>query len=561
VTRIDPTGRRRPQTITVGGSPQSLVVARGQVWVTVDQTTVGSISTAGTGGTVRLSDQRGIDSIDPALAFTPDSWQLLYPVCAKLVNYPDRPAPAGSQLKPEVAATLPTRSADGKTYTFTVRTGFRFSPPSDAPVTAQTFKYAIERSLSPVMKSPAQGFMRDVVGAQAYMAGEAAHISGVVARGNRLVIHLLAPAPDIVTRLGLPFFCAVPLGTPLDPNGLRAIPSAGPYYVASYVPKQGLVLKRNPNYRGSRPHRFDQIVLSEGVSPQRIDRQIEAGQVDYGLDSINPADIGTITARYGPESPAARKGRQQFFIDPEMGVDFLWLNLHRPSFSSRRLRRAVNYAIDRRTLARIGNAFTGVPEQPTDQYLPPGMPGFKDARIYPFSPDLATAKRLAGPIRRDAVLYTCDTTTCAQLAQVVTTNLAAIGIHLHVRAFPITTLFARLQRKNEPYDLAFAGGWAADYVDPDDFLNFLIGSGAAGSIPGQAFTDPSYQQKIQAAALLSGPARYLTYGNLDAQTARTDAPTVALGNFISQDFFSARIGCQTYQPVYGIDLATLCTRK
>jgi ABC-type oligopeptide transport system substrate-binding subunit len=129
-----------------------------------------------------------------------------------------------------------------------------------------------------------------------------------------------------------------------------------------------------------------------------------------------------------------------------------------------------------------------------------------------------------------------------------------------VRAFPTITLFARLQRKNEPYDLAFAGGWAADYADTDDFLNFLIGSGAAGSIPGQAFSDPSYQHTIQAAANLTGPARYLTYGKLAAQTARSDAPTVALGNFISQDFFSARIGCQTYQPVYGIDLAALCTR-
>ncbi len=87
--------------------------------------------------------------MDPALAFYPDSWQLLDATCAKLVNYPDKPAPAGSQLEPEVAQSLPTRSPDGKTYTFTIRKGFRFSPPSNEPVTAQTFKHAIERSLSP----------------------------------------------------------------------------------------------------------------------------------------------------------------------------------------------------------------------------------------------------------------------------------------------------------------------------------------------------------------------------------------------------------------------------
>ncbi len=57
---------------------------------------------------------------------------------------------------PEVAQSLPTRSADGKSYTFTIRQGFRFSPahPSNEPVTAQTFKDTIERTLNPRMKSP-----------------------------------------------------------------------------------------------------------------------------------------------------------------------------------------------------------------------------------------------------------------------------------------------------------------------------------------------------------------------------------------------------------------------
>ena len=54
------------------------------------------------------------------------------------------------------------------------------------------------------------------------MSGKAAHISGIVVRGNTLTIHLLAPAPDLPTRLAMPFFCAVPLDTPLDPKGVRS---------------------------------------------------------------------------------------------------------------------------------------------------------------------------------------------------------------------------------------------------------------------------------------------------------------------------------------------------
>jgi ABC-type oligopeptide transport system substrate-binding subunit len=185
------------------------------------------------------------------------------------------------------------------------------------------------------------------------------------------------------------------------------------------------------------------------------------------------------------------------------------------------------------------------------------MPGFKDVPVFPLSPDLAIARRLEGAKRRTAILDTCNTSLCSELAQVVKTNLAAIDIDVQVKSFPFSTYFAQLARKGAPYDLAF-GGWVADYVDPDDFLNFLIGAGGGGTL--QPFEDPGYLRKVEAAARLVGPPRYLTYGKLDANVARNDAPWIAFGNFGSRDFFSARMGCQVYQPVYGMDLAALCIR-
>ena len=59
------------------------------------------------------------------------------------------------------------------------------------------------------------------------MAGKATHIAGVVARGNTLTIRLTAPAPDLVARLAMPFFCAVPIGTPIDPKAFAASPPRG----------------------------------------------------------------------------------------------------------------------------------------------------------------------------------------------------------------------------------------------------------------------------------------------------------------------------------------------
>ena len=172
--------RNPPDTIDVGGSPQGVAIANGSVWVTVQNAVHELPGAAAAAGTVRVTAENDVDFMDPALAYSAHAWQLLFATCAKLLTYPDKPAPAGSQLVPEVARSLPQRSADGKTYTFTIREGFRFSPPSNEPVTARTFKYTIERSLSPKMKGPAhfQGYLSNVVGAKAYMAGKAPHISG-----------------------------------------------------------------------------------------------------------------------------------------------------------------------------------------------------------------------------------------------------------------------------------------------------------------------------------------------------------------------------------------------
>ncbi len=264
VTRIDPKTEKAIATIPVGGSPQAITVAGDRAWVTVDAQTI-SASAVAAGGTARVDSAFDVSSMDPALANTP--WQVLYATCAMLLNYPDRAGLAGSQLVPEVAQALPTRSADGRSYTFTIRQGFRFSPPSNEPVTAQTFKYAIERALNPRMRSPVASEFGDIVGARAYMAGKSTHIAGVIAQGSTLTVRLTAPAPDLLARIAEPPFCAVPSNTPIEPRGVRVIPSAGPYRVASYAPGQGVVLTRNPNYHGSRPHHFERIEVAVGVPP------------------------------------------------------------------------------------------------------------------------------------------------------------------------------------------------------------------------------------------------------------------------------------------------------
>ena len=76
---------------------------------------------------------------------------------AGLLNYPDAPAPAGLRLQPEIAAAMPALAPDRRTYTFTIRPGYRFSPPSGEPVTAESFRRGIEHALSPALGDRAPG--------------------------------------------------------------------------------------------------------------------------------------------------------------------------------------------------------------------------------------------------------------------------------------------------------------------------------------------------------------------------------------------------------------------
>lgn len=565
VIRIDPATNKVTATIDVGGSPRAIVVAGSHVWVSVDAPPV-SDGFAVSGGTLRMETadplNLGVDTLDPALAYSGGGWQVLYASCAKLLNYPDRSGPSGSQLTPEVASALPSVSADGRTYKFTIRSGFRFSPPSDQAVTAQTFKATIERTLNPRMKSPIAYELANVVGASPYMAGRRDHISGVQARGDKLIIRLLTPEPDLPSRLAQPFFCAIPTDTPIDPAGVRVIPSAGPYYVTSYIPGQSVVLARNPHYGGSRPHRLARIVLALGISSQRAVADIEAGRADYTSMGGTPASTvsalaSRLAARYGPGSRAAAHHGQRYFVEnqhPEL--DFLILNTHRRLFSDRRLRQAVNYAIDRQALARLGDGY-GIADRPTSQYLPPGMPGFSPSTIYPLTPDLAKARALASGHKRPAVLYACDYAACRQLAQIVSDDLAAIGLRVEVKIFDHATLYGRLAKPHEPFDLGF-GTWLTDYPDPASMLNGMLAD--SGMYP--TFNDPKYQHALAAVGQLGGPERYLAFGKLAVRLARDAAPIVAYGNGVSEEeFFSPRIGCQTYAFYVGVDLAALCARR
>jgi ABC-type transport system substrate-binding protein len=265
--------------------------------------------------------------------------------------------------------------------------------------------------------------------------------------------------------------------------------------------------------------------------------------------------VAKLAARYASRSPGTSGEKPQYFVNPVLATKFILLNTHRPLFSDVRARLAVNYAIDRRALAALGGYDQAGPLRLTDHYLPPGIAGFRDAHLYPPTPDLAKARRLMHAHGRTAVLYTCNISPCPQQAQIVQTDLAAIGLQVQIKSFPLQILYRRVATPGAPFDLLM-DSYIADYPDPQGILNPVLADRSLAP----PLNNTTSLRRLAAAARLSGPERYLTYGQLDLDLARNAAPLIAYGNQTSSDFFAARIGCQTYSYVWGMDLGALCIK-
>jgi ABC-type transport system substrate-binding protein/tRNA A-37 threonylcarbamoyl transferase component Bud32 len=482
--------------------------------------------------------------------------QFMYAICSNLLNYPDSSGLQGARLRPEIAAAMPTVSRDGRTYTFHIRPGFRFSPPSHEPVTAETFRHTLERSLSPKNQySAGPQLASDIAGVTAYRAGKTAHISGIAARGNTLSIALVKPAGDFLTRLSMPAFCPVPLSVPIHVNGFteHPLPSAGPYYIASLQGDRAVLL-RNPNYHGNRPRRPERIVFTNDIPTPKAVALADAGALDLlPQDFDNTTSLlwlgGALDRRAGAKSSAAQTGRQQYFLYAAPHVDYIVFNTRRPLFRDVRLRRAVSYALDRRALA------ASFSDGPADQIVSPAVPGFPAGRVYPLQPDLATARRLAGGRSRSAVLYFCGNPQERKVAQIVRSNLARIRMSVSI------VESQDCPGRWQDADLLLQTDLQSEERDPMPFLDKALSSGDFGSPLGPGpWNDPTFRRQLERARPLRGDARIAVYRRLVGELTRI-APFAVYGTYVWSQYLSPKVGCRVFLSEYGfVDLGALCKK-
>lgn len=508
-------------------------------------------SQAAKGGTLKLNESsEDFDYVDPQIAYRTDDWAMLNTTAMQLVGFPEKAGAAGSQLYPVAATAFPTVSKDGKTYTFHIRPGMKFSDGS--LVSAASFQRAFERTLSPKMGSPVGvniGLQDEIVGGDAFFNGKAQSISGISAKGNTLTVHLTKPNATFVSQLGMQWFTATKANTPYTSQGLQTFPSAGPYYISSRDPGRSTVLKRNPYYKGSRPANPDEIVFTPNVDPDQSLLQVKSGQSDLDIVGNVPTSSASLAAQYGVN-------KSRFKVGPTSCMSYMSMNNARPPFNNLALRKAVNWAIDRPSQVRLLGAYAG---KRTDQILVPGVPGYKPYNVYALKgADVAKAKQVGGSAIASApeinFVHTTSPTSTNR-AQVAEYNLRQVGFKVKDVPTPSTTFYQVVGARNTTYNMTSNGGWCADYFDPYDFINVLFDGRKiqANNNPFYSyFNNASFNKQMDAAANLSGAARAKAYAGLDQELMVKYAPVVPYLIISNHFLTSARLKNWIYGAYFGM---------
>ena len=402
----------------------SLLVAAGMAGPAASGTSGANIKSGGTFKWVGTSD---VDHIDPSLAYGTLSWSMQYATALKLYNYPDANAPRGTRLLPE-GATGVKISNNGKTYTFTIRKGFRLSDGSK--ITAANYAYAFNRQLNKSLQGSFAQYITDptatnVVGGASVTSGKANKAAGVKVKGNKLTIRLVKPSGQFLTQLATPFFQAISTKLPLTKEVVSVsgndLPSGGPYYVSSRTPRRGLVLSRNKFYKGKRPHRLNEVNYSIVGNVQTGFNLVTANDADRG--TIPPAEVQGVANRYG-----VNKGR--FQVRPRVCTIYNAMNDSRALFHNNiPLKKAYNYAINRKAILQQAGPYAG---NTYDGILPRGMPGQVKTHVYPLNkPNIAKAKKLAkGHTRSGKAIYYyfSDSPASTNQMEIDRATLKAIGV-------------------------------------------------------------------------------------------------------------------------------------
>jgi oligopeptide transport system substrate-binding protein len=378
-------------------------------------------------------------------------------------------------------------SPDGTVYTFHLRDDAVFH--NGTRVTAQDFKYSFERAADPANASPtATLYLSAIVGLEERFQNEANEVQGVqVIDEQTLQITIEQPRDWFLAELTYPVAFVVdqrqidsnPRGWTRSPNG------TGPFRLVEFNPGEQITLVRNDSYHLGRA-KLERVIFDLAFGSLLTAYENN----EFHIGGVPPIELSAVQAGSSPLSADYRP-------QPRMSVGYLAFNLEAPPFDDLNVRKALAMTVDRE---RINEVLFYDTQRVADGILPPEVPGY-DESVSSYGYDPVEARRLldasnyAGNMPRIILSFSGAGGDAPTTLQAIQENWRTeLGIEVELQATEYSAFLRELRRGT--FQL-FSAGWAADYPDPEDFIDKLFADDSPQNE--QSYSNDEVQALIEAA--------------------------------------------------------------
>ena len=411
-------------------------------------------------------------------------------------------------------------SSDGLRYTFRLHPDAKFH--DGKPVTAEDFRWSLERAADPATESPvAEQYLSDIVGVSGKLNAQAQSISGLsVVDGSTLALTIDAPKAYFLAKLTYPTaFVVDRANIEGDPEGWLFSPNAsGPFRLDRYEQGEVMVLGRNDYYHMGPPFVDEvELILSGG------DYMLMYENDEIHVTGVALSDLERL------QDPTDPLNAQLITAPSSFSTSYYGMNVNQPPFDDHKFRQAMNYSVNKQEIATVVLQDLSLPAKGV---LPPRFPGYyPDLVGYEFDPE--KAKQLLSESRYSdldsipPIILSIPGNFGATVGPSTEAMLKAWEVNLGIRVEIEHTEWATfLQDLNQRRFHFFAVGWGADYPDPENFLDILFHSKSKNNHTG--YNNPEVDSLLEKARVEPDQTKRFKLYNTIEQMIVDDAPWVPL---------------------------------
>ena len=415
------------------------------------------------GGTLIFG--RGGDSVslDPIAVTDGESFAVTQNIFETLIRFGEQ----DTTLQPGLAKEWKV-SDDGLEYTFTLQEGVKFHDGTDfnADAVVKNFERWMtgDAEKFPYFQSMFGGFEGEDV----------AVIKEVKADGDTtVVVTLNNPQAPFLKNLAMsPFGMASPTAFDKEGDKFGDNPvGTGPFKFVSWKRNDSVTVEKNADYWKEGLPKVDKVVFKSIPDNSTRLNALKTGEIDLAT-GISPSDSASIEA----------DSNLQLIERPSLNVGYLGMTVTRKPFDDKRVRQAVNYAIDKEALVK---AFYEGKADVASNPMPPAVSGFnKDISAYPYDPEKAKALlKEAGYDGKEIELWAMPVPRPympdgQKIAEAIQKNLDDVGIKSKIVTYEWATYLDKAAKGEAD---AFLLGWTGDNGDADNFLYTLLDESNIGS--------------------------------------------------------------------------------